>query len=123
MIGCAKAQLCGVLGLRTPSGSHAGARCRTWAADCCLSLLAKQDAWTKGFLLGPSQTAKASLSLFEPDQNITARKWFSYSGKKPQLSKHSASVLRRGGVEAPRVGIGLDTLVLSGRGDSGIFST
>lgn len=46
--------------------------------SCCLSLLAKQDTWTKGFLLGPSQTAKASLSwLFEPDQSITARKWFS----------------------------------------------
>lgn len=92
----------------------------------CLSLLAKQDAWTKGFLLGPSQTAKASLSwscLSLTRKNITARKWFSYSGKKPQLSEHSASVLRRGGVEAPRVGIGLDTLVLSGRGDSGIFST
>lgn len=79
----------------------------------------------KGVPSGPLTDSQGLpfLVLFEPDQNITARKWFSYSGKKPQLSEHSASVLRRGGVEAPRVGIGLDTLVLSGRGDSGIFST
>lgn len=43
-----------------------------------LSLLAKREAWRKGFFLG-SPTVRQGfpfLVLFERDQKIAARKWF-----------------------------------------------